>query len=561
MDFRAAERHFKRLQKQKQKNRITETEFRVDVAKLTRRDHEGVLWMLDPEGGAWFCNSGDGWEPGDPHVPDQVKDAMPARGKEQVYSRRRIWAGVGLVAALAVVAAFMAFLGWPPALWNQLRDTTTPTSGVAVSIAAPANGDVVPHGQLVAVEATIRGVPDLTSVKAVELRADQVAAETVNVRTSSGQASLPITFGWRPVSGGERELAVVALSAAGDLLARSAVVVEVAEARSEPLVAKVCEPGVTFLSDVTLPAGTVLAPGARVEKVWKVLNSGSCAWGLGYELVRLNGSGIIAPAASPLPPTEPGEETSLAVIAWAPEVTGTHTANWRFRSPSGEEFGPVLQMVVKVESSMAEMSVPAAPMDLVATVIAEGQAVQVSWIDRADNEDAFRIYRDDLREPVGFTEPNAESFVDFNVACDRTYLYRVVALNGSGASSDPPSASVAMSPCTSIEARPTLSLTILPAEVHVSETFTVSYVATGDLRLDLVAIWGEDTGHPALDEGALFSCTWTLCTGDWPLVWNTETSATVPVLGVARDRNGRESDQAGTLLVVRPALTGTVSGP
>ncbi len=46
----------------------------------------------------------------------------------------------------------------------------------------------------------------------------------------------------------------------------------------------------SFVSDVTVPDGTVLPPGQNFDKVWAVKNTGSCTWDDGYALIYIGGS-------------------------------------------------------------------------------------------------------------------------------------------------------------------------------------------------------------------------------------------------------------------------------
>ncbi|HWP42503.1 MAG TPA: choice-of-anchor D domain-containing protein, partial [Blastocatellia bacterium] len=81
--------------------------------------------------------------------------------------------------------------------------------------------------------------------------------------------------------------------------------------------------------------------------------------------------------------------------------------------------------------------VPAAPTNLVATVVSEAQ-IDLSWKDNSDNEFGFRIERS--LDGFNFTEigsvgPNVTTFSDTTVSANTTYFYRVMAFNSLGNSS------------------------------------------------------------------------------------------------------------------------------
>jgi hypothetical protein len=93
---------------------------------------------------------------------------------------------------------------------------------------------------------------------------------------------------------------------------------------------------------------------------------------------------------------------------------------------------------------------------------------------------------------------------------------------------------------------------VVPTQVLASETFTVAFQADDDLGVDLVVVWGVETGDAALDSGRLFTCTQVVCTGTWPLTWLGETSATLTLVAVALDSSGQRSDPAATLVPILP---------
>ena len=47
--------------------------------------------------------------------------------------------------------------------------------------------------------------------------------------------------------------------------------------------------GLTFVSDVTVPDNTQMAPGQAFTKTWKVKNSGTCAWDAGFKFASTGG--------------------------------------------------------------------------------------------------------------------------------------------------------------------------------------------------------------------------------------------------------------------------------
>jgi hypothetical protein len=562
MAFQQAELRFRELKAHYDNGELDEAAFRVEVAKLLLQDDQGVFWMLDADSGEWSCNRGRGWETRDPHAQRSAQTAAET-GRERGWRLGRWWAlGIALLCLLGLVGIVGLWLALPEGPSGRLPSTRDDEVYVQVMIASPIDGVQVPLGQAVAVESTIDALPSLNAVDRVVLRVDDQVVDTQSIQfqIQPGQTSFPLSQPWLPEVVGEYEIEVIAFSADNQPLASERVAVEVVEASEEVLPELSCMPDATFVADVTIPPGSAFPPGVRLDKVWQVRNSSSCAWGVGLELVRLEGEGLAAPSAVPVPPTAAGELTDLAVTLWAPMEAGVHTDVWQLRSPDGEFFGPTLTLAIDVEVLARESLPPATPVDLRATVAKDGQAVQLTWLDRSDDEDAFRIYRADLEASIGLAPADSELFVDEDVACGNTYQYSVVAFNAAGTSATSPLAAVALPPCGPTDAPPILSLTVVPTEVQVTEPFTVAFKADDDLGLEWVVVWGERTDDPALDSGQVFSCTQVVCTGTWPVSWTGEPSVTLSLVAVALDSSAQESEPVRTSVTILPLEWFTQTG-
>jgi hypothetical protein len=553
MDLEQAERHFQELQAQVESGELDQAAFRLEVAKLLWQDDQGFLWMLDADGGGWFCNQGKGWQKGDPHSRRLAQSSAAAAGKTGRHGR---WLALGAV--LLCLLGMAGLLG----LWQVLPEIVrSPTSSTPVSeakievtIASPADGGEVRLGQAVAVESTIDGLPDLQNVESVVLRVDDQMVHTLSIQPQiqPEQTSFPLSQPWLPEGTGEFELVVAVLSADNEVLASERVTLSVVEGAQEALPEAPCQPNSALAGDVTIPPGSTFQPGVRLDKVWQVHNNGSCAWGVGYELVRLAGEGLAAPSSVQVPPTPAGELTDLAVTLWAPMEVGLYTDVWQLRSPDGNFFGPTLTLNIGIVALAQENMPPTMPNELKATVTEDGEAVRLTWLDLSTDEDAFRIYRADMEASIGLAPANSGLFLDEGVACGNTYRYSIVAFNAAGASATSPVATVDLPPCGPTDAPPALSLAVVPTEVQVTRPFTVAFEAGDDVGLEWVVVWGEGTNDPALDSGKIFSCTQVVCTGTWPVSWTREASATLSLVAVALDSSGQESEPAHTSITILP---------
>ena len=95
-----------------------------------------------------------------------------------------------------------------------------------------------------------------------------------------------------------------------------------------------------FLGDVTVPDGTVYAPGETFTKTWKLRNVGDCTWTTDYSLVFSTGDRMGGPVSINLPTSVgPREEIDLSVDLVAPATPGSYRGNWLLKNTAGELFG------------------------------------------------------------------------------------------------------------------------------------------------------------------------------------------------------------------------------
>lgn len=551
MDPKKAERRFHELEVLRDRGELDEEQFRVEVAKLLFRDEQGVFWMLDAEDGRWYCNRGEEWEPGDPHTAAEAEGVL-----SRTKPRRRRW-GLALAAALAVLlglAGYAVLQRWPATFWSRSEPTPFSNVQIEVSIGSPADGSEVGLDREVAVESTIQAAQGLGGTDRVELQVNGQTVETqpVQSRLQPGQTTLPLSQSWLPTTVGEYEVSVVVLSAQNEPLGHATITLEVTEASEATLPEPACTPDATFVADVTMPSGTAYRPKIGMEKVWQVRNSGTCAWGVGYELVRIEGAQLGAPDTVPVPPTAAGELTDLAVTLQVPAAAGTYTSTWRLQSPEGTEFGSALSLELQVEAQAEESSPPTLPTNLRATITEDSKAIRLTWQDQSGNEDAFRVYREDMEASIGLAPADAELFVDKAVTCGNTYRYRVVAFNAAGASPFSEVAEASLPPCVPADTPPTLSLTVVPTQVVASETLTITFEASDDLGLSRVMVWGEETGEADLDAGRIFPCSDVVCAASWPVSWTTGVTTPLTVVAVARDSSGQDSEPVRAQFLVLP---------
>jgi hypothetical protein len=107
----------------------------------------------------------------------------------------------------------------------------------------------------------------------------------------------------------------------------------------QPTPTLACTAGLTFLSDLTIPDGTIVSPGDSLDKRWQVENSGTCNWDSGHSLRLVAGPDLGAPVEQGLFPARSGARTMIRLLFTAPQEPGTYRSAWQAYDPQGKPFG------------------------------------------------------------------------------------------------------------------------------------------------------------------------------------------------------------------------------
>ena len=111
-----------------------------------------------------------------------------------------------------------------------------------------------------------------------------------------------------------------------------------------------CNDG-AFLGESKPLDGAVLQPGENFEKVFTILNTGTCTWDEGYVFAFLpelstpgfKGSDIAFKKAEDF--TKPGSSISFVLKLTADNKPGTYEARWKLKDEAGNYFGPMVQLI------------------------------------------------------------------------------------------------------------------------------------------------------------------------------------------------------------------------
>lgn len=105
-----------------------------------------------------------------------------------------------------------------------------------------------------------------------------------------------------------------------------------------------------LISDVNIPAGTVMKPKETFTKTWKVANNGTCDWVLQYRLVFIGGNQMEGDPSGLGKIIEPQKWTQISIQLVAPKQPGTYTGTWRLGTQTGNAFGSTLTVSIVVAS-------------------------------------------------------------------------------------------------------------------------------------------------------------------------------------------------------------------
>jgi hypothetical protein len=109
-----------------------------------------------------------------------------------------------------------------------------------------------------------------------------------------------------------------------------------------------CVARLTFVADVTVRDNTLMAPGTKFTKTWRLRNVGNCPVGAGSQVVAVGRERLGAPSSAPLPPAGPGESLDVSLPMAAPREPGTYRSQWQPRGAAGEPIGEPFWVVIVV---------------------------------------------------------------------------------------------------------------------------------------------------------------------------------------------------------------------
>jgi hypothetical protein len=112
-----------------------------------------------------------------------------------------------------------------------------------------------------------------------------------------------------------------------------------------------------FVVDVTIPDGTIVAPGTDFVKTWRVRNTGTCGWTTSYAIGFAYGNAMNGIDTKLPKSVNSGGEVDLSVKMTAPQANGWYGGWWRLRNETGSYFGDFVYVSILVSNGQ-ETSTP-----------------------------------------------------------------------------------------------------------------------------------------------------------------------------------------------------------
>jgi len=110
--------------------------------------------------------------------------------------------------------------------------------------------------------------------------------------------------------------------------------------------------GSAYVSDVTIPDNTVIAPGASFVKTWVLNNTGTCTWDTSYKLVFVSGDQMGGASTNLTASVAPLQQGQVSVSLTGPATAGTYKGYWRLADDQGNSFGGSVTVVIVISSTL-----------------------------------------------------------------------------------------------------------------------------------------------------------------------------------------------------------------
>jgi len=179
-----------------------------------------------------------------------------------------------------------------------------------------------------------------------------------------------------------------------------------------------------------------LAPNQAFVMEWELENKGTCTWDNSYSLQYRNGEHLAFADSLPIIPlgntVTPGESFKVSIQMAAPGESGHYESTYSITNGLGE-FVTNFGVITNVGNDSASSGPLAKPGELKYQYDCSSGSVVInlSWLDRSDNEDGFRVYREG--DKLADLSANTTTYQDIAPSTGQ-WNYTVSAFNNSGES-------------------------------------------------------------------------------------------------------------------------------
>ncbi len=103
-----------------------------------------------------------------------------------------------------------------------------------------------------------------------------------------------------------------------------------------------------WVADVTIPDDMKIEAGTDFTKTWRVRNTGTRSWGVGFTLEFAGGTPMNFVSSYLLPACAPDHEIEISIPLRAPTAPGVHYSDFRMKDEKGNFFGEILYTRIQV---------------------------------------------------------------------------------------------------------------------------------------------------------------------------------------------------------------------
>jgi len=111
-----------------------------------------------------------------------------------------------------------------------------------------------------------------------------------------------------------------------------------------------------YISDVTIPDGTVLAPSESFTKTWEFQNTGTCDWDEDYLITFTSGTDMDGETTEIDQEVLTGSVGDISVSLIAPETEGTYIGYWSLTDSDGNAFGQAVYVMIVVSDDASTLT-------------------------------------------------------------------------------------------------------------------------------------------------------------------------------------------------------------